>query len=394
MPAVVSVMLVSTFFCLIRLAETALTSSVFTQKSDLTLSGLKQQRKKKKNSKRTRSSSRSTLTCKDVARTGCKLQNQWVHWKTVGHCSSNYYWGEGEELPTKACQPGLTSLTSAGDKITPPPQRHKSSPSGATDFPWKAFCAHSDFAHTSAHPLSLQTHFMPPPPLSPLPPCFSSGIQTLPHNAKVHYNYANFLKDSGRHREAIHHYTTALRSDSELELSDCTNPHSTRLQMLPVANGAVSFVCLFTFLDKPKFRFGVQSLNLIALSCCHCVCAPFAKILSFNSCQITVFPLTERCFYIPWKVCCVIIHYLLKQCLLNTYWPQGVADLPQNMHTVHTAWTTPPAAPNSGGVLCSSPKYHPDRTQFYPLASYPCSLQGELNCALHWWEDNSNPDLK
>uniref|UniRef100_A0A8C4EHM9 dolichyl-phosphate-mannose--protein mannosyltransferase n=1 Tax=Dicentrarchus labrax TaxID=13489 RepID=A0A8C4EHM9_DICLA len=40
---------------------------------------------------------------------------------------------------------------------------------------------------------------------------FRSGIQTLPHNAKVHYNYANFLKDSGRHHEAIHHYTMALR---------------------------------------------------------------------------------------------------------------------------------------------------------------------------------------
>ncbi|XP_062238899.1 protein O-mannosyl-transferase TMTC1 isoform X3 [Platichthys flesus] len=40
---------------------------------------------------------------------------------------------------------------------------------------------------------------------------FKSGIQTLPHNAKAHYNYANFLKDSGRHKEAIHHYTTALR---------------------------------------------------------------------------------------------------------------------------------------------------------------------------------------
>jgi Tfp pilus assembly protein PilF len=38
-----------------------------------------------------------------------------------------------------------------------------------------------------------------------------SGIQTLPHNAKVHYNYANFLKDGGRQQEAIHHYTTALR---------------------------------------------------------------------------------------------------------------------------------------------------------------------------------------
>ncbi|XP_047431445.1 protein O-mannosyl-transferase TMTC1 [Mugil cephalus] len=40
---------------------------------------------------------------------------------------------------------------------------------------------------------------------------FRSGIQTLPHNAKVHYNYANFLKDNGRHQEAIHHYNTALR---------------------------------------------------------------------------------------------------------------------------------------------------------------------------------------
>uniref|UniRef100_A0A8C5HNG2 dolichyl-phosphate-mannose--protein mannosyltransferase n=1 Tax=Gouania willdenowi TaxID=441366 RepID=A0A8C5HNG2_GOUWI len=40
---------------------------------------------------------------------------------------------------------------------------------------------------------------------------FRSGIQTLPHNAKVHYNYANFHKDSGRHQEAIHHYTVALR---------------------------------------------------------------------------------------------------------------------------------------------------------------------------------------
>uniref|UniRef100_H3CAZ3 dolichyl-phosphate-mannose--protein mannosyltransferase n=1 Tax=Tetraodon nigroviridis TaxID=99883 RepID=H3CAZ3_TETNG len=40
---------------------------------------------------------------------------------------------------------------------------------------------------------------------------FRSGIQTLPHNAKVHYNYANFLKDSGQLQEAIRHYSTALR---------------------------------------------------------------------------------------------------------------------------------------------------------------------------------------
>ncbi|NXL94025.1 TMTC1 protein, partial [Alectura lathami] len=39
---------------------------------------------------------------------------------------------------------------------------------------------------------------------------FSSGVKTLPHNAKVHYNYANFLKDQGRNTEAIYHYKTAL----------------------------------------------------------------------------------------------------------------------------------------------------------------------------------------
>ncbi|XP_063142940.1 protein O-mannosyl-transferase TMTC1 isoform X4 [Rattus norvegicus] len=40
---------------------------------------------------------------------------------------------------------------------------------------------------------------------------FRSGVQTLPHNAKVHYNYANFLKDQGRNKEAIYHYKTALK---------------------------------------------------------------------------------------------------------------------------------------------------------------------------------------
>uniref|UniRef100_A0A8D0H1P3 dolichyl-phosphate-mannose--protein mannosyltransferase n=1 Tax=Sphenodon punctatus TaxID=8508 RepID=A0A8D0H1P3_SPHPU len=40
---------------------------------------------------------------------------------------------------------------------------------------------------------------------------FRSGVQTLPHNAKVHYNYANFLKDQGRNIEAVYHYKTALK---------------------------------------------------------------------------------------------------------------------------------------------------------------------------------------
>ena len=33
----------------------------------------------------------------------------------------------------------------------------------------------------------------------------------MPGNAKVHYNYANFLKDSGRTQEAVHHYQESLR---------------------------------------------------------------------------------------------------------------------------------------------------------------------------------------
>ncbi|KAM4883341.1 LOW QUALITY PROTEIN: protein O-mannosyl-transferase TMTC1-like [Thomomys bottae] len=39
---------------------------------------------------------------------------------------------------------------------------------------------------------------------------FRSGVETLPHNAKDHYNYANFLKDQGRNQEAVYHYRTAL----------------------------------------------------------------------------------------------------------------------------------------------------------------------------------------
>lgn len=40
---------------------------------------------------------------------------------------------------------------------------------------------------------------------------YRSGVETLPHNAKAHYNFANFLKDVGRDKEAMHHYQTALR---------------------------------------------------------------------------------------------------------------------------------------------------------------------------------------
>ncbi|KAL5010414.1 hypothetical protein ScPMuIL_012719 [Solemya velum] len=39
---------------------------------------------------------------------------------------------------------------------------------------------------------------------------FRSGVSTLPHNAKAHYNYANYLKDSGQNDQAAIHYHKAL----------------------------------------------------------------------------------------------------------------------------------------------------------------------------------------
>ena len=39
---------------------------------------------------------------------------------------------------------------------------------------------------------------------------FLSGIRDMPHNAKTHYNYANFLRDSLRNTDAITHYREAI----------------------------------------------------------------------------------------------------------------------------------------------------------------------------------------
>ncbi|KAL1397468.1 hypothetical protein pipiens_009740, partial [Culex pipiens pipiens] len=38
-----------------------------------------------------------------------------------------------------------------------------------------------------------------------------SGLQTLPHNAKMHYNFGNYLRDSSQPGDAIVHYREALR---------------------------------------------------------------------------------------------------------------------------------------------------------------------------------------
>ncbi|XP_065896491.1 protein O-mannosyl-transferase TMTC1-like isoform X2 [Dysidea avara] len=39
---------------------------------------------------------------------------------------------------------------------------------------------------------------------------FRSGLDTIPHNAKIHYNYANYLKDSDQTSKAIEHYKKAV----------------------------------------------------------------------------------------------------------------------------------------------------------------------------------------
>ncbi|XP_074604722.1 protein O-mannosyl-transferase TMTC1-like [Brevipalpus obovatus] len=39
---------------------------------------------------------------------------------------------------------------------------------------------------------------------------FRSGVKTIPNNAKMHYNYANLLRDFGNTELAMHHYRTAL----------------------------------------------------------------------------------------------------------------------------------------------------------------------------------------
>ena len=38
-----------------------------------------------------------------------------------------------------------------------------------------------------------------------------SGVESVPQNAKLHYNYANLQKDNGNIGLAAHHYKLALR---------------------------------------------------------------------------------------------------------------------------------------------------------------------------------------
>ncbi|KAE9537421.1 hypothetical protein AGLY_006444 [Aphis glycines] len=43
------------------------------------------------------------------------------------------------------------------------------------------------------------------------PTIIKAGLKTLPHNAKMHYNWANYQRDVGDTQTAVNHYREALR---------------------------------------------------------------------------------------------------------------------------------------------------------------------------------------
>lgn len=51
-----------------------------------------------------------------------------------------------------------------------------------------------------------------------------SGLETVPHNAKIHFNYGNFLRDTGRTSEAIRNYRTAIRYPPSPPSTFCSPP--------------------------------------------------------------------------------------------------------------------------------------------------------------------------
>ena len=53
-----------------------------------------------------------------------------------------------------------------------------------------------------------------------------SGLGTVPNNAKIHFNFANYLKDTGRMQEAIQHYQQAVRYEYTVALTLQTNMFS------------------------------------------------------------------------------------------------------------------------------------------------------------------------
>lgn len=71
-----------------------------------------------------------------------------------------------------------------------------------------------EFIEVSVHALGscwkLKSHLFSLFHFSPLF-VFRSGLRVLPNNAKMHYNYANFLRDTSNFNLAKYHYRTALQ---------------------------------------------------------------------------------------------------------------------------------------------------------------------------------------
>lgn len=67
-------------------------------------------------------------------------------------------------------------------------------------------------------------------------------MRTLPHNAKTHYNYANYLKDIGKTDSAKTHYQTALRYIKSLYSVKWTDPPFDVCKKLNVGTFVLRFI--------------------------------------------------------------------------------------------------------------------------------------------------------
>lgn len=78
-----------------------------------------------------------------------------------------------------------------------------------------------------------------------------AGLRSLPHNAKMHYNFANFLRDTSQPNRAILHYQLALWWVSREDL---------RWTILDVIFLAANFIILptrFFFKQMKIFKFWI-----------------------------------------------------------------------------------------------------------------------------------------
>ena len=86
------------------------------------------------------------------------------------------------------------------------------------------------------------------PLLLPFP--IRSGLKSTPKNAKVHYNYANYLKDTGNLDEAVKHYETAIRLVFESFFFLVPLSHSLSLFLLSIRTCCEFFPSDVTYIKR------------------------------------------------------------------------------------------------------------------------------------------------